>query len=258
MKRETDLLRTIGLVKIYHRQRVVDGVSLRVKAGEIVGLLGPNGSGKTTTFRMVVGMITPVEGKVFLRGKDVSRLPMYKRARAGLGYLSQEPSVFRKMTVRDNILAILETMGLSKKERLWKLEQLLDELSISHLSNQYADTLSGGERRRLEISRALATEPAILLLDEPFSGVDPIAVEEIQGILAELKRKGIAILLTDHNVRETLRITDRSYIIHQGKVLREGRAKSLILDEEVKKIYLGSTFEEGITPDEMETLGEKP
>ncbi len=250
------LLETKGLVKIYRRTRVVNGVSLRMGPGEIVGLLGPNGSGKTTTFRMIVGMISPVEGQVFLRGKDVSRLPMYKRARLGLGYLSQEPSIFRRMTVEQNILAILETMRLSRKERMRRLEELLEDLMIGHLRKSIAETLSGGERRRLEISRALATRPAILLLDEPFSGVDPIAVEEIQGILRDLRDKGIGILLTDHNVRETLRTTDRSYIIFEGKVLREGRAETLVKDEEVRRIYLGSTFEEGITPDEMEGLAD--
>ncbi len=250
------ILETKGLVKIYRRTRVVNGVSLRMGPGEIVGLLGPNGSGKTTTFRMIVGMISPVEGQVFLRGKDVSRLPMYKRARLGLGYLSQEPSIFRRMTVEQNVLAILETMGLTRKERMRRLEELLDDLMIGHLRKSIAETLSGGERRRLEISRALATRPAILLLDEPFSGVDPIAVEEIQGILRELRDKGIGILLTDHNVRETLRTTDRSYIIFEGKVLREGRAETLVKDEEVRRIYLGSTFEEGITPDEMEGLAD--
>ncbi len=248
------ILETKGLVKAYRRVRVVNGVSLRMGPGEIVGLLGPNGSGKTTTFRMIVGMISPLEGQVFLRGKDVSRLPMYKRARLGLGYLSQEPSIFRRMTVEQNILAILETMKLSRRERRMRLEELLEDLMISHLRKNVAETLSGGERRRLEISRALATRPAILLLDEPFSGVDPIAVEEIQGILSGLRDKGIGILLTDHNVRETLRTTDRSYIIFEGKVLREGRAETLVKDEEVRRIYLGSTFEEGITPDEVEGL----
>jgi len=242
------LLRTDRLVKVYSRRRVVDGVSLSVGGSEIVGLLGPNGSGKTTTFRMTVGMITPHSGRVFVRGMDVSRLPMYRRARAGLGYLSQEPSIFRRLTVEGNILAILEAMGLPRRERLKRLEELMADLGITHLRRCIAETLSGGERRRLEISRSLATRPAILLLDEPFSGVDPIAVEEIQGILSQLKRMGIGILLT-------LRITDRSYIIYEGRVLREGPAKDLIQDEEVRRIYLGSTFEDGITPYELASLG---
>ena len=200
-------------------------------------------------------MLFRSSGRVFVRGMDVSRLPMYRRARAGLGYLSQEPSIFRRLTVEGNILAILEAMGLPRRERLKRLEELMADLGITHLRRCIAETLSGGERRRLEISRSLATRPAILLLDEPFSGVDPIAVEEIQGILSQLKRMGIGILLTDHNVRETLRITDRSYIIYEGRVLREGPAKDLIQDEEVRRIYLGSTFEDGITPDELASLG---
>jgi len=253
--RHRHLLETDRLVKIYSGRRVVDGVSLQVDEGEIVGLLGPNGSGKTTTFRMIIGMIPPAGGRVFVRGQEVSRLPMYRRARAGLGYLSQESSIFRRMTVEQNILAILETLAIGRGERHRRCGELMDYLGIDHLRGSVAETLSGGEKRRLEISRALATRPAILLLDEPFAGVDPIAVEEIQEILGQLREGGIGILLTDHNVRETLRTTDRAYIIHEGRVLREGPASILVGDEEVRRIYLGSTFEEGISRDEMDQLG---
>ena len=242
---ETDnnvLLRTEGLVKIYSGRRVVDDVDIRVGRGEVVGLLGPNGAGKTTTFYMTVGLVKPNAGKVFLDGKDVTHKPMHQRARTGIGYLSQEPSVFRKLTVEENILAILETLPLSDEERKFRLDYLLEELDIKSLAKNKAYTLSGGERRRLEITRALVTGPKLMLLDEPFSGVDPIAVYEVQQIIGELKRKGLGILLTDHNVRETLRIVDRAYLINHGKVVREGTSEFLINDPHSREIYLGPEF----------------
>lgn len=241
----TEILRTEGLVKSYRRRRVVDDVSIRVEEGEIVGLLGPNGAGKTTTFRMCVGMVTPDAGAVLLRNRVVTRMPMYKRARAGMGYLSQEPSVFRRMTALDNVLAVLEARGYPRRQRLERAEELLAELQLSHLRESYAETLSGGERRRLEISRALAGEPALLLLDEPFAGVDPITVEEIQKILRALRRNGISILITDHAVTETLRITDRAYILHQARVIAEGDSAKVIADPIVRQVYLGESFGEG-------------
>jgi lipopolysaccharide export system ATP-binding protein len=236
------LLRTAGLVKQYGGRTVVNGVDIQIKAGEVVGLLGPNGAGKTTTFYMTVGMVRPNAGQVFFNGTDVTRLPMHKRARLGMGYLSQEPSVFRKLTVAENILAILETMPLSDADRKIRLDYLLQELDISALAKNKAYTLSGGERRRLEITRALATGPKLLLLDEPFSGVDPIAVYEVQQIITELKRKGLGILLTDHNVRETLAIVDRAYLICEGKVEREGTSEFLINDPKSRELYLGPRF----------------
>ena len=236
------LLRTQGLVKIYGHRRVVDGVDIHVKAGEIVGLLGPNGAGKTTSFYMVVGLIKPNAGKVFFDGKDVTRMPLHKRARRGIGYLSQEPSVFRKLTVEENILAILETLPLSGEERKFRLDYLLEELDIKSLAKNKAYTLSGGERRRLEITRALVTGPKLMLLDEPFSGVDPIAVHDVQKIIAELKRKGLGILLTDHNAQQTLRIVDRGYIVRHGKVEVEGTSDFLINDPHSRDIYLGPDF----------------
>jgi lipopolysaccharide export system ATP-binding protein len=236
------LLRTEGLVKIYGGRRVVDGVDINVNAGEVVGLLGPNGAGKTTTFYMAVGLIKPNGGKVFFDGQDVTRKPMHQRARAGIGYLSQEPSIFRKLTVEENILAILETLPLSAEERYFRLDYLLEELDIKALAKNKAYTLSGGERRRLEITRALVTGPKLMLLDEPFSGVDPIAVYEVQQIIAGLKRKGLGILLTDHNVRETLRIVDRAYLINHGRVVREGTSDFLINDPHSREIYLGPEF----------------
>ena len=236
------LLRTQGLVKIYGGRRVVDGVDINVKSGEIVGLLGPNGAGKTTSFYMTVGLIKPNGGKVFFDGKDVTRMPMHKRARRGIGYLAQEPSVFRKLTVEENILAILETLPLTAEERKFRLDYLLEELDITSLAKNKAYTLSGGERRRLEITRALVTGPKLMLLDEPFSGVDPIAVHEVQQIIAGLKGKGLGILLTDHNVRETLRIVDRAYLIVHGKVVREGTSDFLINDPHSREIYLGPDF----------------
>jgi lipopolysaccharide export system ATP-binding protein len=248
------LLTTKALRKTYRRRRVVDNVNIRVDEGEIVGLLGPNGAGKTTTFRMVVGMVKPDTGQVLFRGKDVSKMPMYRRARAGLGYLSQEPSVFRNMSVLDNVLAVLEARRVKRGDRMDRALELLDELQLTRLVESKASTLSGGERRRLEISRALATQPSLLLLDEPFAGVDPITVEEIQKILVNLRARNIAILITDHSVAETLRISDRSYILDQGKVIAEGDAKSIIENEMVKKVYLGSRFETGITREEERGL----
>jgi lipopolysaccharide export system ATP-binding protein len=236
------LLHTEKLVKIYGGRRVVDGVDINVRAGEVVGLLGPNGAGKTTTFYMTVGLVKPNEGRVVFDGADVTHTPMHERARLGMGYLAQEPSVFRKLTVEENILAILETLPLTPEERRFRLDYLLKELDIESLRASKAFTLSGGERRRLEITRALVTGPKLMLLDEPFSGVDPIAVAEVQQIIGELKRKGLGILVTDHNVREALRIVDRAYIIHHGKVLREGNAEFLINDPTSRKIYLGEEF----------------
>jgi lipopolysaccharide export system ATP-binding protein len=236
------VLRTEGLVKKYRRRRVVDGVSLEVHRGEIVGLLGPNGAGKTTTFYQIVGFIRPDEGKVFLDDMPITRLPMYKRARMGIGYLPQESSVFRKMSVEDNLLSILETMGLSRAERRERLRELMDDLGITKLAKQKAYTLSGGERRRVEIARALVTRPGFLLLDEPFSGIDPIAVAEIQSIVSGLREKGLGILVTDHNVRETLAITDRAYIMYDGEILLSGSAVELAEDPEARKIYLGERF----------------
>jgi lipopolysaccharide export system ATP-binding protein len=231
-----------NLVKIYRNKRVVDCVTIDVKQGEVVGLLGPNGAGKTTTFYMITGMIRPRSGRIYYDGKDITNLPMYKRARMGIGYLCQEPSVFIKLTVKENILAILETMGLDKQEQNKRLELLLKELSIDRLADQKADTLSGGERRRVEITRALVTRPKFILLDEPFAGIDPIAVEDIQNIVRHLKDKGIGVLITDHNVHETLSITDRSYLLFQGKILKSGTSQFLANDEEARKIYLGRQF----------------
>jgi lipopolysaccharide export system ATP-binding protein len=241
----SELLSTEGLCKSYKGRQVVNHVGLTVAPGEIVGLLGPNGAGKTTTFRMCMGMVKPDEGRIQFRGQDVTTSPIYKRARLGLGYLAQEPSVFRKLSVLDNLLAVLEVRRIPKAERIRRAEELLEEFGLSRLRESRGEVLSGGERRRLEIARALATEPSLILLDEPFSGVDPIAVEEIQEILASLKDRGIAILLTDHNVRETLHITDRAYILAQGKVLAEGRPRDLVADEQVRRVYLGSRFELG-------------
>jgi lipopolysaccharide export system ATP-binding protein len=236
------LLHTEGLVKIYNGRRVVNGVNINVKRGEVVGLLGPNGAGKTTTFYMTVGLVKPNDGKVIFDGKDVTRMAMHQRARHGIGYLAQEPSVFRKLTVEENILAILETMPLTDEERKFRLDYLLQELDIEPLRKNKAYTLSGGERRRLEITRALVTAPKLMLLDEPFSGVDPIAVYDVQQIIAELKRKGLGILVTDHNVRETLSIVDRAYLICQGKVEVEGTSDFLINDPKSRELYLGPRF----------------
>jgi len=236
------LLETKGLIKRYGERTVVDGVQINVRRGEIVGLLGPNGAGKTTTFYMITGLVRPDGGQIIFDNQDITNLPMHERARCGLGYLSQEPSVFRKLTVEENIMAILETLNVSKKERDDRLSKLLNELKISHLSKNKAYTLSGGERRRLEITRALVTNPLFILLDEPFSGIDPIAVFECQQIISYLKKKGLGILLTDHNVRETLAVTDRSYIMVGGKILISGRADELTNNPEARKIYLGEKF----------------
>jgi lipopolysaccharide export system ATP-binding protein len=236
------LLKVENLSKSFRKRKVVDSVSFEVEPGEIVGLLGPNGAGKTTSFRMTVGMLTPDTGSVTLNGKDVTRLPMYQRARLGMGYLSQEPSVFRGLSVEDNIMAVLETRPEDRKHWPEMLDALLEELSLTRLRKSKAYVLSGGERRRLEITRALVTRPALILLDEPFSGIDPIAVAEVQEIVVELRDRGIGVLLTDHSVRETLSITDRSYIIYQGRILRHGTSSELIGDELVRKIYLGEKF----------------
>jgi lipopolysaccharide export system ATP-binding protein len=239
---ETYLIRTENLVKSYRGKKVVNGVDIHVRPGEIVGLLGPNGAGKTTTFYMVVGLIHPTEGKVYFKDRNVSKVPMYKRARMGLGYLSQEPSIFRKLTVQENVMAILETLPISGRERRERLDFLLNELKISHLAKQRAYTLSGGERRRLEITRALVTNPSLILLDEPFSGVDPLAVYEVQEIIKDLRAKGLGVLITDHNVRETLAVVDRAYLMCEGKVLREGASSFLVNDEMSRELYLGPRF----------------
>lgn len=236
------LLETQDLIKAYGGRRVVDRVAIKVDRSEIVGLLGPNGAGKTTTFYMIVGLVPPDEGKILFNNQNITSLAMYRRARRGIGYLSQEPSIFRKLTVEENIMAILETLGISRRERKLRLTQLLEELNISYLAKNRAYTLSGGERRRLEITRALVTNPSFILLDEPFSGIDPIAVGEAQQIIAELKEKGLGVLLTDHSVRETLAITDRAYIMAEGKVLISGTAEDLINNPEAREIYLGPKF----------------
>jgi len=237
------ILRTENLVKIYGRRTVVQDVSCDVNQGEIVGLLGPNGAGKTTVFYMVVGFIKPAAGRVFLEDSDITKLPMYKRAQNGIGYLPQEPSVFRKLSVEDNVKAVLEMTGLSKAEQAEKLESLLQEFGLDKVRRNRGDTLSGGERRRTEIARALATSPRFILLDEPFAGIDPIAVEDIQYIVAKLKTKNIGILITDHNVQETLSITDRAYLMFEGRILKAGTAEELAADEMVRKVYLGKNFE---------------
>ncbi|MDE1921396.1 MAG: LPS export ABC transporter ATP-binding protein [Candidatus Omnitrophica bacterium] len=236
------LLEAKNLVKIYGSRRVVDGLSITVGRSEIVGLLGPNGAGKTTSFYMVVGIINPEEGQVIFDQEDITRKPIHERCRLGMGYLAQESSIFRKLTVQENIMAILETLNISATERRRRLESLLEELNIAHLARAKAYTLSGGERRRLEITRALVTNPSFLLLDEPFSGIDPIVVAEAQEIIKDLKRKGLGILLTDHNVRETLSITDRAYLVAEGRVLISGTAGELINDPKARKIYLGEKF----------------
>ena len=236
------LLTTDKLVKEYRGRRVVNGVSVGVGAGEIVGLLGPNGAGKTTTFNMVVGVVKPDEGEVFFQDHTITTMPMHKRARLGIGYLTQEPSVFRKLSVEENILAILETCKLSSEERAVRLKYLLEELDLTPIAKSKAYQLSGGEKRRLEITRALVTSPKLLLLDEPFSGIDPIAVYEVQKIVRRLKERGLGILVTDHNVRETLKLIDRGYIIHKGQVLVAGSAEFLANDPKAREIYLGPEF----------------
>jgi lipopolysaccharide export system ATP-binding protein len=235
-------LAAFSLQKSYGRRRVVDDVTLHVEPGEVVGLLGANGAGKTTTFYMIIGLETPELGRVQLGGEDVTRLPMYLRARLGLGYLPQEPSVFRKLTAAENILAVLETMGLRRREQLKRVEELLQEFGIEHVRNTRGDSLSGGERRRTEIARALATEPQFILLDEPFAGIDPKAVDDIQSVILYLRSRGIGILITDHNVRETLGVTDRAYIMAEGRIFRSGVPRDLTEDGEVRRLYLGEKF----------------
>jgi lipopolysaccharide export system ATP-binding protein len=237
------ILRTDNIVKRYKNRTVAKNVTVDVKQGEIVGLLGPNGAGKTTSFYMIVGMIKPNEGKIYLDDKDITHEPMYRRAQLGIGYLAQEASVFRKLSVEDNIRSILEMTKLSKDEQSAKLESLLDEFHLQHIRKNLGDRLSGGERRRTEIARCLAADPKFILLDEPFAGVDPIAVEDIQGIVAKLRQKNIGILITDHNVQETLQITDRAYLLFEGSILKAGTAEELANDEQVRRVYLGKNFE---------------
>ncbi len=235
-------LYTDKICKTYKGRKVVNEVSIEVNQGEIVGLLGPNGAGKTTSFYMIVGLVRPDSGKVFLENTEISKLPMYKRSQMGIGYLPQEVSVFRKLSVEDNVMAILEMTDLSKPQRKEKLEKLLEEFSLTHVRKNLGDRLSGGEKRRTEIARALATDPKFVLLDEPFAGVDPIAVEDIQSIVSELKQRNIGILITDHNVQETLSITDRAYLLFEGGILKSGTAEDLANDEQVRKVYLGQNF----------------
>ncbi|SHG38052.1 lipopolysaccharide export system ATP-binding protein [Salegentibacter echinorum] len=236
-------LRAENLVKAYKGKEVVKGISIEVNQGEIVGLLGPNGAGKTTSFYMIVGLIKPNSGKIFLDKTNITKFPMYKRAQNGIGYLAQEASVFRKLSIEDNIMSVLELTDLSKKERHEKMETLIEEFGLSHIRKNRGDLLSGGERRRTEIARALATDPKFILLDEPFAGVDPVAVEDIQRIVAQLKNKDIGILITDHNVQETLAITDRTYLMFEGSILKHGQPEELAEDEMVRKVYLGQNFE---------------
>jgi len=236
-------LRTENIQKSYKGRKVVKGVSIEVNQGEIVGLLGPNGAGKTTSFYMIVGLVSPNEGKVYLENRDITKLAMYKRAQAGIGYLAQENSVFRKMSIEDNIMAVLELTKKTKPEREAKLEELISEFGLGHVRTNLGQSLSGGERRRTEIARALATEPNFVLLDEPFAGVDPIAVEDIQNIVSKLKEKNIGVLITDHNVQETLAITDRTYLLFEGNILKQGTAEELAADPMVRKVYLGENFE---------------
>lgn len=238
----TETLRAVGLKKSYKKRCVVNNVSLHVRPGEVVGLLGPNGAGKTTTFYMILGLVDPDEGDIFLKGKCITKLPIYMRARQGVTYLPQEPSIFRKMTVEDNLLTILETLNLSKQERYQRLEALLDDLGIRHVRKTMGYALSGGERRRTEIARALVIEPQFMLLDEPFAGIDPLAVLDLQTIIRDLKARGIGVLITDHNVRETLAITDRAYIINEGKIFRSGTPQELTDDPMVRRVYLGEGF----------------
>ncbi|MGQ9620030.1 MAG: LPS export ABC transporter ATP-binding protein [Bacteroidales bacterium] len=236
-------LYTQSLVKKYHNRKVVDNASIEVEQGEIVGLLGPNGAGKTTSFYMIVGLIKPNEGRVFLDDEDITPLPVYQRARKGIGYLSQEPSIFRNLTVEDNIKAVLELSGFSEEEQKERLEMMLDELGLQGIRKNKGIQLSGGERRRTEIARALSLKPKFILLDEPFAGIDPIAVEDIQSIVSHLKNKNIGILITDHNVHETLSITDRSYLLFEGRILKSGTSQQLAEDEHVRRVYLGKNFE---------------
>lgn len=242
MEQKESIIRTQDLVKIYGKKKVVNQVSIEIHQGEIVGLLGPNGAGKTTTFHMMIGLIKANDGHVFIDDVDIIKMPMFKRARMGISYLSQEPSVFSKLTVKQNVMAILETQNYTKKERKTILKESLDELDLTKLSNQKAYSLSGGERRKLEITRSLITKPKFLFLDEPFSGVDPLAVSDIQDIIIKLQKKNIGILITDHNVLDTLQITDRAYIIYEGKVLLSGTSRELVNDPQARKIYLGERF----------------
>ena len=231
-----------GIERYYGRWRVVNDVTFNVRRGEVVGLLGPNGAGKTTSFYMIVGLLQPNKGRILLEGRDITGEPVYRRARLGLGYLAQEPSVFRRLSVRDNVMAVLETMPLTRAERAKRLEGLLEELNLTHLAGRLATKLSGGERRRVEITRALARQPSYMLLDEPFVGIDPIAVAEIQDIVGRLRQRGLGVLITDHNVRETLRITDRAYIMYEGRILLQGTAEELAGDPKAREIYLGERF----------------
>jgi len=237
------ILRADNIVKAYKGREVVKGISVAVEQGEIVGLLGPNGAGKTTSFYMIVGLIKPTRGRVLLDNTDITKFPMYKRAQRGIGYLAQEASVFRKLSIEDNIMSVLQLTKLSKKEREMKMEALIEEFSLGHIRKNRGDLLSGGERRRTEIARALATDPKFILLDEPFAGVDPVAVEDIQSIVAQLKKKNIGILITDHNVQETLAITDHTYLMFEGRILKHGVPEELAADEMVRKVYLGKNFE---------------
>lgn len=235
-------LEVTGITKSYKKRKVVDGIDLEVSSGEVVGLLGPNGAGKTTTFYMIVGLVKPDKGNVYLKGEDITALPMYLRARKGVGYLPQEPSIFRKLTVRENIMAILETIDLNEDEREERLDFLLHEFKITHISDNYGYSLSGGERRRVEISRALVTSPSFILLDEPFAGIDPIAVIDIQNIIMQLKARGIGIVISDHNVRETLGVCDKAFIINEGKLLEHGSPDVIVKSDKARKIYLGEHF----------------
>lgn len=236
-------LRADNLMKAYRGRKVVKGISVEVNQGEIVGLLGPNGAGKTTSFYMIVGLVKPNSGHIYLDDQEITKFPMYKRAQHGVGYLAQEASVFRKLSIEENILSVLQLTKLSKKEQLFKMEELIEEFSLGHIRKNRGDLLSGGERRRTEIARALATSPSFVLLDEPFAGVDPVAVEDIQRIVAQLKDKNIGILITDHNVQETLAITDRTYLMFEGSILKHGEPEELASDEMVRKVYLGQNFE---------------
>ena len=239
---EAHKIQAKNLVKIYGRRKVVDDLSMEMNQGEVVGILGPNGAGKTTTFYMILGLAKPNRGKVLLDGRDITHQPMYRRARLGLGYLAQAPSIFAKLSVRDNIMAILQTLKIPKKEQLQRLEAALEELNLAHLANQKAYTLSGGERRKLEITRALVTNPTFIFMDEPFAGVDPIAVADIQDMIRNLRDNNIAVMITDHNVIETLKIVNRAYIIFEGKIIVSGSSLELINDEQAKKLYLGERF----------------
>jgi len=243
----SQVLSGLNLRKVYGNREVVKGISIKVNRGEVVGLLGPNGAGKTTTFYMITGMIRPNSGAVILNGSDITKLPMYKRARKGIGYLAQEPSVFTKLSIEDNLRLVLEMTSLTKNEQTQRLEKLLTDFSINHIRKSKAYTLSGGERRRTEIARALVMEPKFILLDEPFSGIDPIAVEDIQQIIFDLKSRNIGVLITDHNVRETLTITDRAYLLYEGDILKSGSARELTEDEETRRLYLGRKFKMDFT-----------